>query len=236
MRRGSSMVRRRKDPEQVYQEVMATFDTETRARVQGFIISYGLDTHDPMFLFGLANAHLMALVLQAPENWRALFDDFKLELDEWTTQNLRTLEAINQQNQTVERLTLGFHELAKLTTSSNKETLALSKSLSRLASSLKTHNNDLITISGQTKTSNDRLDSRLKKTETAVRSSRSQKTWIWVTSFFALCAVLGGVSGISYRQIQQQNEQIEWLLEKAERQECVLNVVPRDTPRCQQYF
>ena len=235
MRRGSSMVRRRKDPEQVYQEVMAMFDTETRARVQGFIISYGLDTHDPMFLFGLANAHLMALVLQAPENWRALFDDFKLELDEWTTQNLRTLEAINQQNQTVERLTLGFHELAKLTTSSNKETLALSKSLSRLASSLKTHNDDLIALSGQTKTSNDRLDSRLKKTETAVDYATNQKTWIWISSFIALGAVFTG-AGLGFRQIQQQNEQIEWLLEKAERQECVLNVVPRDTPRCQQYF
>ena len=66
---------------------------------------------DPFFLVFLAMGHLLSLVEAAPENWKALFDEFKGDLDAWTTQNLRTLEAINQQSLVSERLIKSFQEL-----------------------------------------------------------------------------------------------------------------------------
>lgn len=227
-------IRRRKDPDEVYRDVMASFDVETRARVQGFIISLGLDTHDPLFLFALASGYLVALVEQAPENWRALFDDFKQELGEWTTQNLRTLEAINQQSQSVDHLTISFQELSNLTISSNAGTQELRTALNQLIAVLKRHNGELGQIRSQTESSNQTLATRFSKTEKVVSGLESQRTWIWVISgglVWILCA--GALLG--YRQMAIQNERIGWLLEKANRQECLTGVKPADDPQCRQY-
>ena len=235
--RGSSTamaIRRRKDPDQVYREVMASFDVETRARVQAFIISLGLDTHDPFFLFALASGYLVALVEKAPENWRALFDNFKQELEEWTTQNLRTLEAINQQSQSVEHLAISFQELSNLTISSNEETQELQIVLNQLIAVLKRHNGELSQILSQTRDSNQALETRFSTTEKVIISLESRRTWIWGINYGLMVGLIGGLIWLSWQQVQQ-SERVGWLLEKANRQECATGVKPADDPQCRQF-
>ena len=130
------MHRTRRDPEQIYRDVMAKFDPQARDRIQGVIIDYGVEKADPFFLVFLAMGHLLSLVEAAPENWKALFDEFKGDLDAWTTQNLRTLEAINQQSLVSERLIKSFQELSSLTAKSSEGTLRLKADLTRLTSEL----------------------------------------------------------------------------------------------------
>ena len=233
---GSSIaMSRRKDPDQVYRDVLATFDDAAKVRVQAFVISYGLDTKDPLFLFGLASAHLVALVEQAPENWRALFNEFKQELDEWTTQNIRTLEAINQQSQSVDNLTTSFQELSSLTASSSEETQELQLALIQLISVLKKHETELSNVHKKNSSSNQALATRFNQTEAAISRGTEQRDRIWSVSC-GLFGMLFVVALLGGWQIRHQNKRIGWLLEKATRQECLLEVVPRETRDCQQYF
>jgi hypothetical protein len=61
---------------------------EVKARVLAIIIRYNIDVRNEFFLIFVAIGHLLAIVEESPENWRALFDDFKRDLDQWTQANL----------------------------------------------------------------------------------------------------------------------------------------------------
>ena len=188
------MATRRRDPEQIYRDVMAKFDAQTRDRIQGVIIDYGVEKADPFFLIFLAMGHLLTLVETAPENWRALFDEFKGDLDAWTTQNLRTLEAINQQSQISERLIRSFQALSNLTTSSNNETKKLHSELTRLSSELETFRDSLTQAVNQTATNSQTLLNRFQNTEQKVKALERRLTWTSICSAATLAIVLlGGV-------------------------------------------
>ena len=59
-------ISRRRDPEQIYRDVMAKFDPQTRDKIQGVIIDYGVEKADPLFLLFLAMGHLRALIRDCP--------------------------------------------------------------------------------------------------------------------------------------------------------------------------
>ena len=182
------MATKRRDPEQIYRDVMAKFDAQTRDRIQGVIIDYGIEKADPFFLIFLAMGHLLTLVQTAPENWQALFDEFKGDLDAWTTQNLRTLEAINQQSQISERLIRSFQELSTLTTSSNDETLKLHRELTRLNTELEAFKGSLIQAVNQNTANSQTLLSRFQSNEKKVAQLERQMTWTlsWGTASVAV--------------------------------------------------
>lgn len=239
------MARKRRDPEQIYRDVMAQFDAETRARVQDVIISYDLDTADPFFLVFLAMGHLLTLVETAPENWQALFDDFKGDLDAWTTQNLRTLEAINQQSKLSERLIRSFQELSNLTTSSSAETRTLQVELTRLNSELDALKRSWGQATDRTERSNQALENRLKNTEHKIKALENQLTWTLVCSAATLALVLVGGT-LSHRRLAKKVEWTQlllvderrrsiWTLEKANRAECFYGIKPQSDPQCQQF-
>ena len=239
------MATKRRDPEQIYRDVMAKFDAQTRDRIQGVIIDYGIEKADPFFLIFLAMGHLLTLVQTAPENWQALFDEFKGDLDAWTTQNLRTLEAINQQSQISERLIRSFQELSTLTTSSNDETLKLHRELTRLNTELEAFKGSLIQAVNQNTANSQTLLNRFQSNEKKVAQLERQMTWTLSCSAVTLAAVVIGGS-ISYGRLAkevnfaqvllvQERKRSIWTLEKATRAECFYGIKPQSDPDCQQF-
>ena len=237
------MVIKRRDPEQIYRDVMAKFDAQTRDRIQGVIIDYGVEKADPFFLIFLAMGHLLTLVETAPENWQALFDEFKGDLDAWTTQNLRTLEAINRQSQISERLIRSFQALSNLTTASSDGTQRLHSELTRLNSELATLKSSLTQTADRTETNSLALVKRFKSTEDRVRTLERQLTWTSACSVVTLAAVVVGGS-LGYRQLAkevefaqmllvQERKRSIWTLEKANRAECFYGIKPPSDPQCQ---
>lgn len=239
------MATRRRDPEQIYRDVMAKFDAQTRDRIQGVIIDYGIEKADPFFLIFLAMGHLLTLVQTAPENWQVLFDEFKGDLDAWTTQNLRTLEAINQQSQISERLIRSFQELSNLTTSSNGETQKLHRELTRLNTELAAFKGSLIQTVNQNTANSQTLLNRVQTNEEKVALLESQMTWTLACSALTLAAVVIGGS-LSYGRLakevevaqvllMQERKRSIWTLEKANRAECFYGIKPQSDPQCQQF-
>ena len=236
------MVKRR-DPEQIYRDVMAKFDAQTRDRIQGVIIDYGVEKADPFFLIFLAMGHLLTLVQTAPENWQALFDEFKGDLDAWTTQNLRTLEAINQQSQISERLIRSFQALSNLTTSSSDETMRLNGELTRLNGELETFKDSLMQAAARTEENSLALLKRFKRTEQQVQTLEDQQTWILNSSAAILAIVVFGgalshwrlAKELNFTQLMLADERKRsiWMLEKANRAECWYGIKPASDPQCQ---
>lgn len=238
------MATKRRDPEQIYRDVMAKFDAETRDRIQGVIIDYGVEKADPFFLIFLAMGHLLALVKIAPENWRALFDEFKGDLDAWTTQNLRTLEAINRQSEISDRLIRSFQELSNLTVSSNEETQRLHRELTRLNGELARFKGSLAEAVNQSASNSKTLLSRFQKTEQRVQALEEQLSWTLSCSIVTLALiVIGGALShwrlarevnFAQRLLVQERQRSGWLLEKANREECWFGIKPQSDPQCQQ--
>ena len=237
------MAIRRRDPEQIYRDVMAKFDAQTRDRIQGVIIDYGVEKADPFFLIFLAMGHLLTLVETAPENWQALFDEFKGDLDAWTTQNLRTLEAINRQSQISDRLIRSFQELSNLTTASSDGTQRLRSELTKLNSELATLKSSLTQTADRTESNSLALVKRFKSTEDRVKTLEKQLTWTSSCSVVTLAAVVVGGS-LGYRQLAkevefaqmllvQERKRSIWTLEKANRAECFYGIKPPSDPQCQ---
>ena len=241
--RGYSVARNRRDPEQIYRDVMAKFDPATRDRIQGVIIDYGVEKADPFFLVFLAMGHLLTLVQTAPENWQALFDDFKGDLDAWTTQNLRTLEAINAQSQISERLIRSFQELSSLTTSSSDETRKLHGELTRLNTELDALKGSLNQAADRIDSSNQALAKKFGGTEKKIALLERQLTWTLGCSGATLVMLVVG-GAISYGRLAREVEFTQlmlvderkktgWILEKANRAECWYGIKPQGDPQCQ---
>lgn len=223
-------------------QALAGQSAEVRARVQNILLRYNIDVENEFFLIFTAIGHLLAIVEESPENWRSLFDDFEGELDQWATQNLRTLEAINQQSANTERMSLSFQALAKSTTSLSSETKASVTRLERL-------NATLSSLAGQVSQSESLSSNLLQRFSGAEQRIGHLERLVTLTSscslVLLLVTVIGG--GLSYRRIAQQNEFIkwvvanetersEWLLEKATRAECLQGIKPPSDPQCQQYL
>lgn len=214
---------------------------EQKARVRNVLSRLDVEDDDEFYIVITAIGYLIVLVQDAPESWRALFDDFEAKLDAWAAQNLRTLQAINQQSDNTERMTRCFQALATSTTSLSSETRTSLTRLDRL-------NDSLSGLTGKldlTESHSRSLLQRLKKADDRIERLENLVIWTSGASLAALLVLLLG-GGLAYRHIAHQieftqvlqgltREKTSWLLEKANREECANGIKPRSDPQCQQY-
>ncbi|MEM7065959.1 MAG: DUF6753 family protein [Cyanobacteria bacterium P01_B01_bin.77] len=73
---------------------------EAKARVRGVLLRYGIDEDNEFFMIFVAIGHLLVLVEEAPENWQSFFDDIYGELNQWSSQNRKSLESLKLHTQT----------------------------------------------------------------------------------------------------------------------------------------
>ena len=222
-------------------QALAGQSAEVKARVQDILLRYDIDVENEFFLIFTAIGHLLAIVEESPENWRALFDEFERELEEWATQNLRTLEAINRQSDNTQRMSLCFQELAKSTINLSKETKASLTRLEKLNSLL----SGLTAKLDQTESLSQSLLSRFNQTDHRIERLERRVTLTSGCSLVLLALLLLG-GGWAYRQIALEQEftqvlqvgerkKTRWLLEKATRAECLNGIKPPSDPQCQQF-
>lgn len=214
---------------------------QQKARVYGVILRYGIETDDEFFIIFVAIGHLMALVEEAPQNWRALFNDFEGTLNSWAEQNLRTLKAIQQQANNTERMSTSFQALAKSTNSLSNEIKASLAYLTKLKVSLENSTAKL----NRTEHNSQKLLDQFTKTDKKVERLETVVTTISTINWaLIILMMVGGV--LAHGQIVRQNQRMhtllrreaqhsEWMLEKATRAECFSGVKPQGDPQCQQF-
>ncbi|WP_250126694.1 DUF6753 family protein [Chroococcidiopsis sp. CCMEE 29] len=67
---------------------------ETKAKVLELVLRLGISPEDELFLVMIALGQLQVLVEGAPNDWQALFVEFRGELAEWSEINLETLGSL----------------------------------------------------------------------------------------------------------------------------------------------
>ena len=212
---------------------------EQKARVREVVRRLGIEDDNEFYIVVIAIGYLIILVKDAPERWQALFDAFEERLLAWSKQNLRTLSAINRQSDLTERMSSALQSLATSTTSLSDETKASQTRLTRLNDSLERLTQKL----DQMENSNRELALKLNAADSRVRKLESLVTSISGCSLGLLLAMFIG-GGLAYRHLARQNhfvkwvvanetERSEWLLEKANREECWFGIKPQSDPQCQ---
>ena len=218
---------------------------EVKARVLAIIIRYNIDVRNEFFLIFVAIGHLLAIVEESPENWRALFDDFKGELDEWTNANLRTLEAIHQQGAAQERMSQSFLKLTDSILNSNSKTQTLQNDLIRLSKTLGSLTSSLHQITQDSRSNRDAISSVNSDLATLLKGLVNVKrsadgalnTSFWVAIGTAVLTLVLGIGLWRQQQtLAQHSVRLEWIQKKAEREECLNGTVSADVGYCQQYF
>jgi hypothetical protein len=73
-----------------------------------------IDANDPLFLIMVAMGYLQTLIEDSPQEWEETFQQFKEELDEWTSIHLETLETLAKRAESEKNLSDVSSRLATL--------------------------------------------------------------------------------------------------------------------------
>lgn len=80
-------------------------DPETKTRVLQLIYRLRLEPTDDLLLFCIAIGYLETIITDAPEQWEAVFVNFRTNLEQWKTHHLNTLESSVQAAEQMGQLT-----------------------------------------------------------------------------------------------------------------------------------
>ena len=217
---------------------------EEKARVRGVLLRFGIEPDNEFYVIFVAIGQLLVLVEEAPEKWRALFDDVHRELKLWSQQNFKSLESIQKHAQTSAELIAVLRQLLdSMMTSDNK-----SNEMQRALSSLSLKLNSIETSLASMRTSSSSSDGKFNRLENQLETLvefANRRDWISIFSGVFGAATVGLLLLNNWTMarrldtqellLRRQTVRIDWLLEKASRQECFLRVKPPSDPQCQQY-
>ena len=218
---------------------------EAKARVRGVLLRYGIDEDNEFFMIFVAIGHLLVLVEEAPENWQSFFDDIYGELNQWSSQNRKSLESLKLHTQTSAQLIQSLRLLITSLTASDEKSNRMLMTLNSFESRLSSIDKHSVSASENSKQVGNRLDNTNRHLSD-LSYLTNQQTWISsVNTVFSILLTLGWlfalwqlttqIQVIQQLKAQQQDqaEKMEWLLEKANRAECHQGIKPADDPQCQ---
>lgn len=223
----------------------------TKLEVYKLIYELDLDPEDPIFLFAVMLVDVKVLINSEPTKIKEIFDVFNEEIKKWTEQNVQTLQRIAQKAELTERIaenTKILNDLLKeLLTASTTLIEPLQKSsanslnsISQLKTStirLESLMESLLEENQNLNRSNQELSARLSNPQLLRKSSSLSPLPLTnpklVVSTFILTNVLilSGL-GLLFFPLMEMRKQVEWLLFKANRQECLAGIKSPQSPEC----
>jgi hypothetical protein len=220
------------------EKALAGQPAEVILRVRDYARTFDLDDDDELFAFMAAIGFLTILVQDAPENWRALFDEIIQDLDRWAEQNRRSFARLELYATAANGLSKALEKAISAIGSANDSRRELKKDLLQEVSK----NADLTRQLGQ------ELGTRFKRMDERLEAVQQRGD---------LSAILAGVGlgtammlllvggGLSMRLLGQNmalrrdllevRRDMGYLLDKANRAECLNGIKPPSDPQCQQY-
>lgn len=95
----------------ILDNLLAGESPEQKARVLRLVLEMGINPEEEFFALSLALQHLQTLMLDSPQEWRALFSEFQAEQEAWTSSHLNVLKALGQKSQSFAQLTQSSEQL-----------------------------------------------------------------------------------------------------------------------------
>ena len=216
-----------------------------KARVRNVLLRFGIEPDHEFYIIFVAIGQLLILVEEAPENWRALFDDVHQELKQWSKENFKSLESIQRHAQTSAELIAVLRQLLDSMKTSEDRSSKTKATLQALKLKLTSIENSLDSIQSSSSSNQSSLD-LLSSQVSELSESTNRREWI---SIFSLWMTAGAVGllllshwsmtrrlDVQELLVRRQRERIDWLLEKATREECFNGIKPTSDPQCRQYL
>ena len=214
---------------------------EQRARVLDLTIRLNIDRDDPLWLICLAIGQLQVLVEDAPAEWKGTFEAFSSELEAWTASNLKVLGAITQQAEAgadlaeiSKKLTDTLSDLTKLLSAPSKPPPSLTSDTKGLQKKLASWRADMTRQTASIKESLETLRSAVNM-RNSLTSSLITDLSVTRLGIVALMMLNGAALYFLWTAQQKNQQQLQWLLYKANRQECVAGIVAKSAPQCQPF-
>jgi hypothetical protein len=213
--------------------VLADQPAETKARVLEFVVKFGGDLaqDSDFWIVFAAIGYLQVLVIDSPQEWQQLFQSFSKELEEWATVSLQKMALMEAQTSQIETLatssatlTATLSELVAILTVLVQSSKTLNQQQKSLLLELK-NCNSLLQEQRQEKASNS------PSIKTVQRSNKNARLLMGAGIASSLAVILSGVGWLVVRD-KLNSERVEWLLHKANRQECVTGVKKPADPQC----
>ncbi|MDJ0534870.1 MAG: hypothetical protein QNJ70_20715 [Xenococcaceae cyanobacterium MO_207.B15] len=222
-----------------------------RLNVLDYMVKYGIDPENEFFIIFIALGELETLIENSPKEWQDVFKSFEGELKKWADTNLETLQHLSQKASITERLASNSESLSNslikfldicegLMSQLQKSNGLLTNSISQLQTSLIELKN-LVENQGKLLSQLESRFNQLPSQQQLPQPSnppnlKKKKTWK-DNVILALVVVLLSSSlyfNFNQRQINQDtNQRVQWLLKKANRQDCLAGIKKRDSPECQ---
>ncbi|MEL7143379.1 MAG: DUF6753 family protein [Cyanobacteria bacterium J06576_12] len=225
---------------------------EEKARVRGVLLRFGIETDHEFYIIFVAIGQLLILVEEAPENWRALFDDVHQELKLWSQENFKSLESIKRHAQTSADLIAVLRRLLDSMKTSESRSSETRTTLSNLSRKLSSIEGSLASMQSSSSSNQRKLSQIGSQLETlSIEANRRELISNFSLGVAGLTVVMLLVHGwtMGWRLNQQakmierqtmllnrQGDRIDWLLEKANKEECLNGVKPSSDPQCRQFF
>lgn len=150
---------------------------EEKARVRGVLLRFGIETDHEFYIIFVAIGQLLVLVEEAPEKWRALFDDVQQELKQWSQENFKSLESIKQHAQTSADLIAVLRRLLDSMRHSDGRSDKMISTLNSLSLKLTSIESTLASIKSTNQMSGKKLDQLGSRAET-LEAFANRGEWI----------------------------------------------------------
>ena len=226
-------------------------DESVKAHVLEYIVKYDIDPENEFFIIFAALGTVEAFLKKSPQEMQDVFNGFNQEISQWSEANLETLNHLSQKARLTEKL------------ARNSETLGNSlieflKVCERLIDQLRISNGLQTTSLSQLQNSEIELRGLMTQIEkkifqlnnsiSQVNSDienwknphfRQMKRWTWKDNILSSTLMLGIFLSISqyfnYQNIRDTNQKVQWILEKANRQDCLSGIKNADSVECQSF-
>ena len=222
---------------------------EIQSNVMQYMLTYNIDPDDEFFIVFVALGELETLIEKSPQQWKQLFTGFQGELKEWGSNNLEILKHLSHKAEIVEKLATNSENLSNslikfldicegLMSQLQKSNGLLTNSLSQLQASQTESKNwekQTLTMILQLDNQIQQLNQKLDNPKVLKNNKNKMGGWKSNVMLFFLGATLLTTTYFNVNQSrvnQNINQRVQWLLEKANRQDCLAGIKKPDSPEC----
>ena len=222
-----------------------------RANVLNYMVKYKMNPEHEFFMIFVALGTLETLIETSPNEWQELFKGFQGELKEWSDTNQETFHLISEKASITERLASNSESLANTLTKFLEASAEQTSRLREVNSLLTNFQSQSQTLQTKLKNLGEKNNSQLSQLESKVHKLNSlienqekshppdlRKIWTWKDSVVFSLLTIALLATVYFnvgqnRVVQHNNQIVQWLLYKANRQECLTGIKKPDSPECQ---
>ena len=220
-----------------------------KTNVLNYIVKYNINPEHEFFVIFVALGTLETLIETSPQEWQEIFKGFEGELGKWANSNLETLNLISQKASITEQLARNSESLANTLKQflevCGEQTIQLQKCNSLLTSylsQLQTSSTELKSLGEKNNNQISQLESQVNNlSSTLENQSKSnppnKKIWTWKDNVLIGLVISVLVTTVSFGVVQNQvnqkmGQRVQWLLEKANRRDCLAGIKKPNSPEC----